>query len=289
MPRLVSLDSSNKRPPLGKRTRKATTGRNLDADSSKRKRKRARASMIKRETPCLPDVGALARLPLATTRAPLHPERLCDNEEGDDDLIVMAPSDSRGSRRPISIDSESRTPSDSSVVDLTNDSGMEDEDVIDLTSFQMPTIDSPVILSPGGPPVSLGVEDRERMPATTSEVVIVPESDDEVQVLSSSSSPGRRFRHAPQPTTPSDSLSATRPSTSFSPSPGKSTGKASITCPVCMDRASVFESMGRKLVTTNCGHVFCDECIRNAISSLHKCPVCNKKLTMRSFHRLFIS
>ena len=63
--------------------------------------------------------------------------RLCDNEEGDDDLIVMAPSDSRGSRRPISIDSESRTPSDSSVVDLTNDSGMEDEDVIDLTSFQV--------------------------------------------------------------------------------------------------------------------------------------------------------
>ena len=63
--------------------------------------------------------------------------RLCDNEEGDDDLIVMAPSDSRGSRRPISIDSESRTPSDSSVVDLTNDSGMEDEGVIDLTSFQV--------------------------------------------------------------------------------------------------------------------------------------------------------
>ena len=62
--------------------------------------------------------------------------RLRDNEEGDDDLIVMAPSDSRGSRRPISIDSESRTPSDSSVVDLTNDSGMEDEDVIDLT-FQV--------------------------------------------------------------------------------------------------------------------------------------------------------
>ena len=76
---LVSLDSSNKGPPLGKRTRKATTRRNLDADSSKRKRKRARASMIKRETPCLPDVGALARLPLVTTRAPLHPERYCSS------------------------------------------------------------------------------------------------------------------------------------------------------------------------------------------------------------------
>ena len=149
--------------------------------------------------------------------------------------------------------------------------------------------DSPVILSPGDPPVSIGVEERGRMPATSSEVVIVPESDDEVQVLSSSSSPGRsQSLNVSQPTTPSNSLS-TKPSTSFSPSPSRLAGKASITCPVCMDRASVFESMGRKLVTTNCGHVFCDECIKNAISSLHKCPVCNKRLTMRQYHRLFIS
>lgn len=155
-----------------------------------------------------------------------------------------------------------------------------------------------MILSPGTPPVSLGVEDRGRrvVPATTtsSDVVIVPESDDEVQVLSSSSSPGRSLRPSSQPhpsTTPSHSLSASQPSTSssYSPSPSKSAGKAAITCPVCMDRASVFESMGRKLVTTNCGHIFCNECIRNAISSLHKCPVCNKKLTLRSYHRLFIS
>ena len=146
-----------------------------------------------------------------------------------------------------------------------------------------------MILSPGDPSLSLGVEAGERVTATTSDVVIVPESDDEVQVLSSSSSPGRGFKHASQPTTPSVSLSASKPSASYSPSPGKSVGKASISCPVCMDRASVFESTGRKLVTTNCGHIFCDECIRQAISSLHKCPVCNKKLTLRSYHRLFIS
>ena len=53
--------------------------------------------------------------------------------------MVVVPSESRGSRRPISIGSGSRTPSDASVVDLTNDSSLEDEGVvIDLTtSFQV--------------------------------------------------------------------------------------------------------------------------------------------------------
>jgi hypothetical protein len=66
--------------------------------------------------------------------------RLHDSEGGDDDLMVLSPSEeSRSSRRTISVASGgSRTPSDASVVDLTNDSGMEDEDVIDLTtSFQV--------------------------------------------------------------------------------------------------------------------------------------------------------
>lgn len=66
--------------------------------------------------------------------------RLGNDEDGDDDLIVLAPSEEShsSSRRPISVGSGSRTPSDASVVDLTNDSGMEDEDVIDLTtSFQV--------------------------------------------------------------------------------------------------------------------------------------------------------
>ena len=66
--------------------------------------------------------------------------RLGDDEDGDDDLIVLAPSEEShsSSRRHISVASGSRTPSDASVVDLTNDSGMEDEDVIDLTtSFQV--------------------------------------------------------------------------------------------------------------------------------------------------------
>ena len=90
-----------------------------------------------------------------------------------------------------------------------------------------------------------------------------------------------------QTSEPSTSTSSASQCSSPSLSP-VSTGKASITCPICMDRATQFERAGRELMTTVCGHVFCDKCIRNAISSFHKCPVCNKKLTLRQFHRLFI-
>ena len=56
------------------------------------------------------------------------------DSESDDELPVIVTSENPPDRH-ISISSRSRTPS---VVDLTNDSGLEDEDVIDLTtSFQV--------------------------------------------------------------------------------------------------------------------------------------------------------
>ena len=59
------------------------------------------------------------------------------DEESDDELTVMIPSDNL-SRRHISVGSTSSASTEASVVDLTNDSGLEDEDVIDLTaSFQV--------------------------------------------------------------------------------------------------------------------------------------------------------
>ena len=152
------------------------------------------------------------------------------------------------------------------------------------------SVDSAVPISSGGHSIPPGVEAGRLEGATAAEVVVVPESDDEVQVLSSSlphSSPVNK----PRPSNHSSSSSLTSshfPSSAIS-SPHNSTGKLSITCPVCMDQASLFERSGRKLVTTTCGHVFCDSCIRNAISSLHKCPVCSKKLSLKQYHRLFIS
>ena len=152
------------------------------------------------------------------------------------------------------------------------------------------SIDSALPVSSGGHSIPQGVGSHRLEGATAAEVVIVPESDDEVQFLSSSlpcSSPDNKPR--PSIHTSSPSLTSSHPPSSASTLAYNSTTKLSITCPVCMDQASLFESSGRNLVTTICGHVFCDSCIKNAISSLHKCPVCSRRLTIKQYHRLFIS
>ena len=125
--------------------------------------------------------------------------------------------------------------------------------------------------------------------ATSDDVIVIRESDDDVLFVGASCPQSLSSKSMPLtlPSTPSNSVS--HPSSSAAKSPAASPSTTSITCPVCMDRASQFERLGRKLVTTTCGHVFCEVCIRNAISSLHKCPVCNKKLTLRQYHRLFIT
>uniref|UniRef100_A0ACD5ZCB8 Uncharacterized protein n=1 Tax=Avena sativa TaxID=4498 RepID=A0ACD5ZCB8_AVESA len=55
----------------------------------------------------------------------------------------------------------------------------------------------------------------------------------------------------------------------------------SFTCPVCWN----------KLVepsTTNCGHIFCTECIKQAIHYQKKCPTCRKALKKNNFHRVYL-
>lgn len=53
------------------------------------------------------------------------------------------------------------------------------------------------------------------------------------------------------------------------------------TCPVCLN----------KLVepsTTKCGHIFCAECIKQAIQFQKKCPTCRKALRKNNFHRIYL-
>jgi hypothetical protein len=52
-------------------------------------------------------------------------------------------------------------------------------------------------------------------------------------------------------------------------------------CPICLD---VFKD----LTSTSCGHVFCRECIRNAILVSQKCPLCQKKTLMQNLHALHL-
>ena len=59
-------------------------------------------------------------------------------------------------------------------------------------------------------------------------------------------------------------------------------GKKDLVCPVCMD------SIARPVTVTKCGHMFCKGCIVSCIKAHHRCPICNKKLTQRDHHPLFI-
>ncbi|XP_026200159.1 E3 ubiquitin-protein ligase RNF4 isoform X2 [Anabas testudineus] len=61
-----------------------------------------------------------------------------------------------------------------------------------------------------------------------------------------------------------------------------------ISCPICMDSYSEIVESGRLVVSTKCGHVFCSQCLRDALTSSHTCPTCRKKLTPRQYHPLYI-
>lgn len=54
-----------------------------------------------------------------------------------------------------------------------------------------------------------------------------------------------------------------------------------INCAICLDAC-------RKPTSTLCGHVFCEKCIKAAIASSHKCPLCKRKLSSKGIHPLFL-
>nr|CCA18895.1 conserved hypothetical protein [Albugo laibachii Nc14] len=56
--------------------------------------------------------------------------------------------------------------------------------------------------------------------------------------------------------------------------------KNSLKCSICLDLID-------RMTSTICGHVFCRHCIRSAIRSTSKCPLCQRKLRIRDIHGLF--
>ncbi|XP_023212447.1 E3 ubiquitin-protein ligase RNF4-like isoform X1 [Centruroides sculpturatus] len=61
-----------------------------------------------------------------------------------------------------------------------------------------------------------------------------------------------------------------------------------IICPICFDDISSIQKNDRHLVSTVCGHIFCNSCLQEAIRTHHCCPNCRKRLTMKQFHPIFI-
>ncbi|XP_063546138.1 uncharacterized protein LOC134754011 [Cydia strobilella] len=62
--------------------------------------------------------------------------------------------------------------------------------------------------------------------------------------------------------------------------PGKQLGE----CPICLDNLQ-----GGSIASTNCGHVFCLECIKQSLKSRGKrCPTCRKQLRGIGYHQVFL-
>lgn len=61
-------------------------------------------------------------------------------------------------------------------------------------------------------------------------------------------------------------------------------GGTRISCPICLE--SIIK---REPVSTNCGHLFCKNCIQQALQNVKKCPMCKKSLPGKSpFHKIYL-
>ncbi|XP_051810525.1 RING finger protein 4 isoform X2 [Acanthochromis polyacanthus] len=155
-------------------------------------------------------------------------------------------------------DGDPPTPTETiNVMDGTED-GV--EEVVDLTCegleatvVDLTTNNDSVLLVDEGP-------ENRRVPAGESYVVSSDEDEDTPPVLNAASVSSAHTRSTP----------------------------GTISCPVCLDVYSEIVESGRLVVATRCGHVFCSQCLRDALTSSHTCPTCRKRLTSRQYHPLYV-
>ncbi|XP_007105139.1 E3 ubiquitin-protein ligase RNF4 [Physeter macrocephalus] len=61
-----------------------------------------------------------------------------------------------------------------------------------------------------------------------------------------------------------------------------------VSCPICMDGYSEIVQNGRLIVSTECGHVFCSQCLRDSLKNANTCPTCRKKINHKRYHPIYI-
>ncbi|KAF4013213.1 hypothetical protein G4228_004621 [Cervus hanglu yarkandensis] len=61
-----------------------------------------------------------------------------------------------------------------------------------------------------------------------------------------------------------------------------------VSCPICMDGYSEIVQNGRLIVSTECGHVFCSQCLRDSLKNANTCPTCRKKMSHKRYHPIYI-
>lgn len=59
-------------------------------------------------------------------------------------------------------------------------------------------------------------------------------------------------------------------------------------CRICMDGYLEIELSRRHIYSTECGHIFCSQCLCTSLKYNKKCPVCLKKLNCYQYHRIYI-
>ena len=67
-----------------------------------------------------------------------------------------------------------------------------------------------------------------------------------------------------------------------------SSAQDSVKCGVCMDTVSEIKAGGKNMVSTVCGHMFCDTCLKGAMRFQKFCPTCREGLAPKGYHPLFL-
>lgn len=53
-----------------------------------------------------------------------------------------------------------------------------------------------------------------------------------------------------------------------------------LTCPICLEDHKRILDAKRKMMTTPCGHLFCDNCLKQSLKQNGMCPKCRQKITL---------
>ncbi|XP_041492466.1 E3 ubiquitin-protein ligase RNF4 [Microtus oregoni] len=61
-----------------------------------------------------------------------------------------------------------------------------------------------------------------------------------------------------------------------------------VSCPICMDGYFEIVQSGRRIVSTECGHVFCSQCLNDSLKNANTCPTCRKKINHKRCHPIYI-
>ncbi|KAM9093330.1 E3 ubiquitin-protein ligase RNF4-like [Megaptera novaeangliae] len=61
-----------------------------------------------------------------------------------------------------------------------------------------------------------------------------------------------------------------------------------IWCRICMDGYLEIELSKRHIYSTECGHIFCSQCLCTSLKYTRNCPVCLKKISCHLYHRIYM-